>query len=233
MEGLEASVLRVLEIGNLNPNLRLDAEFFGKPALAALHDIRRGAHERVGDICARIQHPIEVKRDYGATGLLTIMAKNVRPNRVDLSDRKFMPPELETTVARNRLAIGDVLVTRTGANFGQVAPWKHDEEAFACADILVVRETAAPSGYLSSFLESCKGKPLVLRGGYGAAQPHIAPRYLADVLVPRFAQIERTVDALVNRSVLRETQAAAALQEAEDTLLEALGARELVSTGTA
>lgn len=174
-------------------------------------------------MCRRIQHPIEVKREYDDDGLLTVMAKNVRSNRVDLADTRYMPDELASTVSRNRLSNGDVLVTRTGANFGQAAPWKRDVEAYACADILILREPFLPSGYLSSFLESKIGKPLMLRGGYGAGQPHIAPPYLANMLIPRLGLVEERVDHIINAASALEEKAVSVLDDAGTTLLAALG----------
>lgn len=223
MKGLEASILRLSAVGDLNPGLRFDAEFFSRPAMMALKEIRRARHDPLRDLCKKIQHPIEVVREYEDEGLLTVMAKNVRSNRAEMSDPRFMPSQLRSVVARNKLNRNDVLVTRTGANFGQAAPWKQDFEAFACADILVLREPSIPSGYLSSFLECAKGKPLVLRGGYGAGQPHIAPPYLADMLIPRFGALEGRVDAVIDRSVQMEGEAASTVQAAEQVLLAALG----------
>lgn len=191
--------------------------------MMALKEIRRARHDPLRALCNKIQHPIEVVREYEDEGLLTVMAKNVRSNRVEMSEPRFMPSQLRSIVARNKLNRNDVLVTRTGANFGQAAPWKQDFEAFACADILVLREPSIPAGYLSSFLESAKGKPLVLRGGYGAGQPHIAPPYLADMLVPRFGALEGCIDAIVDRSVQMEVEAASTVQAAEEVLLDAIG----------
>lgn len=222
LKGLDASVLWLSEAGDLNPGFRIDAEFFARPAMEALAEIRKTRHEPLRDLCARIQHPIEVKREYEEVGLLTIMAKNVRSNRVELSERRFMPSDLRPVVARNRLRRGDVLVTRTGANFGQSASWKRDMEAFACADILVLRDPSVPSGYLSSFLECGKGKPLLLRGGYGAGQPHIAPPYLSDMLIPRFGSLEMRVEAVTDRAVQLEETSAATMAQAEELLLSAL-----------
>jgi len=134
-----------------------------------------------------------------------------------------MPDELLPTVARNRLSNGDILVTRTGANFGQTAPWKRGVDAYACADILILREPSVPSGYLSSFLESRIGKPLMLRGGYGAGQPHIAPPYLANMLIPRLGIVEGRIDQIINSASALEEKAATVLDDAGTTLLEALG----------
>lgn len=226
MEGLDASILRVSEVADLNPGFRVDAEFFARPAMKALAGIRLAQHESLRNLCSRIQHPIEVVREYEDEGLLTVMAKNVRSNRVELSDLRFMPAELRPVVSRNQLCRDDILITRTGANFGQSATWKHDHEAFVCADILVLRKPSIPAGYLSSFLECSVGKPLVLRGGYGAGQPHIAPPYLEDMLIPRFGTLENRVDKVVERSVGLEQEATNTIMQAEQILLSALGIAE-------
>lgn len=223
MEGLDASIVSLSDIPDLNPAHRVDSEFFGKRALASLSKIREGEHTSIGLSCKRIQHPVEVKREYDETGLLTIMAKDVRSNRVDLSDPSFMPRELLPTVERNKLANGDILVTRTGANFGQAAPWKKVSDAFACADILIIREPTIANGYISSFLECRIGKPLVLRAGYGAGQPHISPPYLANVLVPRFSSLEGEVDKAVTEATRLEETARETLEAAEGALTDALG----------
>lgn len=223
MEGLNASIIPLSQIPDLNPNFRIDAEFFAKEALDALARIRARDHAPLQSVCERIQHPAEVKREYEDQGLLTVMAKDVRANRVRLSDPSYMPEQLRRAVSQNRLNSGDVLVTRTGANYGQAAPWKQDLEAFACADILVVRDPKVPSGYLSSFLVSQFGKLLVLRAGYGAGQPHIAPPYLANIPIPRFDELEERVDRTIARSADLEREAGRLLEKAEDQMVEALG----------
>lgn len=149
LKGLEASILPLSEVGDLNPGFRFDAEFFSRPAMLALEEIRRARHDQLRDLCGKIQHPIEVVREYEDDGLLTVMAKNVRSNRAEMSGPRFMPSHFRSIVDRNKLNRNDVLVTRTGANFGQAAPWKHDFEAFACADILVLRDPSIPAGYLT------------------------------------------------------------------------------------
>jgi hypothetical protein len=224
LKGLEVSVVRLSAIDEFNESLRLDAEFFGKFPLHVVSRVKASSHSPVSKIVSKIQHPIEVTREYEDEGLLTIMAGNVRDNFVSLDDQRFMPEAVRSIVAKNRLKFGDVLMTRTGANFGNTAPWKHSEiEAFACADALVFREPSIPSGYLSSYLSSKAGQALIIRGGYGMAQPHIAPSYLQNMIVPRFDDLEQFVDKLVDQSNDLGRTAAASLAEAEATLLAALG----------
>lgn len=122
----------------------------------------------------------------------------------------------------NRLKFGDILMTRSGANYGQTSAWKENDEAFACADILVFRKPKCPSGYLSTFFCTTHGKLIIERGAYGMAQPHIAPTYLEQVAVPRFETLEIAVDDLVNRSVKLKLEQNRFLVAAEQTLLRAL-----------
>ena len=152
------------------------------------------------------------------------MAGNVRDNFVSLDEQRFMPEAVRPIIAKNRLNVGDVLMTRTGANFGNTAPWKNtDVEAFACADVLVFREPSIPTGYLSSYLSSKAGQALIIRGGYGMAQPHIAPSYLQNLIVPRFGILEQGIDDLVDQANRIARSAATSQENAEHVLLNALG----------
>ena len=219
----EISLRRLSEVGDSNSIMRFDAEFFNKAALDALDRIRRNRHNRIGEICDHIQHPVEIKREYVEHGLATIMAKNVKSNRVDFSDLRYMAADKIDKVSKNRLFRDDVVVTRSGANYGRSTAWKYAIEAFACADLLIVRSPTIPSGYLSSFLESEQGSALVLRGGYGAAQPHIAPRYLLDVEVPRFGDLECRIDSIVSRSVSLDVSASQLGRQGDDMLCDLFG----------
>ena len=211
-------------VDEFNESLRLDAEFFGKLPLHVVSRVKNEIHDSISGVVTRIQHPIEVTREYEDKGLLTIMAGNVRDNYLNLDDLRFMPESLRPIVSKNRLNFGDVLMTRTGANFGNAAPWKNKSiEAFACADVLVFRAPSVPSGYLSSYLSSTAGQALIIRGGYGMAQPHIAPSYLQSMIIPRFGALEPAVDTLVDRSSDLSRDAAQRLFDAETALLGALG----------
>ena len=220
---MEVSVVELSALIIGNPAWRLDAEFFGKPALNAMSRVLASRHEILGNMSLRIQHPLEVQREYVEDGLPTVMAGNVRPNRADTTMLPMMDMALAETLERNLLVDGDILLVRTGANYGTVAPWKHKSVAYACADLLVVRAPAAPAGFVSSFLTGKFGKPLVDRCSYGSAQPHISPSYIGLIPIPRFGELEAATDILVGLAVNLESQAQSALAEAETLLLDALG----------
>lgn len=180
-------------------------------------------HELLGDLAIRIQHPLEIQREYVEDGLSTVMAGNVRPNWVDTNTLPMMDAALADTLARNLLVGGDILLVRTGANYGTVAPWKYGLAAYACADLLVVRSPTAPAGYISSFLTGKFGKLLVDRCSYGSAQPHISPGYISLIPIPRFKTLEAEIDRLVDCSVSLEARSRLFLEDAESILLDELG----------
>jgi hypothetical protein len=201
LEGLEISVLSKSAAFIDNPNDRLDSEYFRSDILKSFALIGRCCHERLNEIVERVQHPNEVVRTYEDEGLHIVLAQNVRDNTIEFNERVFMSPTLAPDLAANRLKQGDVLMTRSGANFGQASAWKEDGDAFACADLLVFRQPKCPSGYLSTFFCTSHGKLIIERGAYGMAQPHIAPTYLEQIAIPRFGNLEVAVDGLVNQSV--------------------------------
>lgn len=132
--------------------------------------------------------------------------------------------DLAATIAPNRLQEGDLLVTRTGANFGQAAPWNDEvSDAHACADLLIVRNPRAPSRYLSTYFASREGRQLVLRGGYGGGQPHIAPSYLQIMPIPRFGALEPQIDSVNRQAAVRSREARDFLLSAQHSLESSLG----------
>jgi len=146
----------------------------------------------------------------------------VRCNQLVLGEGSYLDNPGAQFVKRNKLEVGDVVLTRTGANFGQCAPVLFDDELFACADLLIIRKGAISAGYLSTFLNTWQGRLLLDRGAYGAAQPHIAPTYLKNLPIPIFSNLIKPISKLVERSAATRTKGLEALLEAEKYLLNAL-----------
>lgn len=223
LEGLEITVLPESEVFVENPTNRIDSEFLSKDAIASVDLIKRAANQYLKTLVSKIQHPAELTREYAESGLHVVLAQNVRDNLLSFPEKAFMSLSVKAFLAPNRLKYDDVLMTRSGANFGQTACWKLNEEAYACADLLIFRQPKCPGGYLSTFFNTCYGKKLVERGSYGMAQPHIAPNYLEIVRVPRFELIETRVDEFIVKAYCCLANSANLYQAAEQTLLSALG----------
>lgn len=194
LEGLEVTVLKRSEAFLENPGDRLDSEFFLKETLKTFNLIKKVPNEVISNIVTRVQHPRELERNYEDSGLHVVLAQNVRNNYFEFVEKAFMPESVRAVLSANQVDAGDMLMTRSGANYGQTAVWREDAGiAFACADLLIFRKPKCPPGYLSTFFSTSHGRRLIDRGAYGMAQPHIAPSYLEMIRVPRFLALEALV----------------------------------------
>lgn len=201
---------------------RYDAEFYRPEYL------RYAASVAKGDIlsdCVKISHPAEIKRVYEESGIRILLAQNVRANRLDFTVAAYMPFCVEKFLRRNLLAFDDVIMTRSGANFGDTAVYKGSlEPVYACADVLIMKPKGVAGGYISTYFNTDIGRALLTRGAYGAAQPHIAPNYLNEMFLPRIGiENERQIDSVVEAALLKNEESKAIYQEAEALLLHELG----------
>ncbi len=165
---------------------RIDSEFYRPDYLSAKGIAGGKVLKQYGVI---VLHPAEFKRRYSNDGLLILLAQNNRDNYFDWSVKRFVSLELLNHISRNRLEFGDVTITRSGANYGQtsvIGIELEDNKLYACADLLVLRASAIDGHLLSAYFNSSTGKKLLNRGAYGAAQPHIAPKYIKEIPFPEF-----------------------------------------------
>ncbi|MBI2410406.1 MAG: hypothetical protein HYV32_00725 [Candidatus Kerfeldbacteria bacterium] len=211
-----------ITVEDLLKHQRIDAEFFQPKFL--------DAERKVVSFSKKIQikkviHPNEFKRVYQENGLQILLAQNVRDNCLDFSTTMFADPVLKNDLKRNKVNYDDVLMTRSGANFGQTAVYKFENaEIYACADVLIIRSQEIAGGYLSTFLNSKYGKSLINRGVYGAAQPHIAPSYLYSLEVPQLnKEFEIKIDQITNDAFYKQEQSTSLYAQAQQLLLQELG----------
>jgi hypothetical protein len=201
---------------------RMDAEFF-QPHYRQL-SAELAAHPRLGELAPTILHPAEIKRVYADNGVPYLLAQYIKPLLLDCPNPARIPRESAQRIAQNRLQVGDVVMTRTGANYGDCAVYLGEPPEFiASADCLVIRPVEVSGEYLAVWLNTKQGRALVNRGAYGASQPHIAPYYLRTLPVPRLGELEDEVSALVREAYADFARSQTLYPEAESELLAHLG----------
>lgn len=211
------------EVVDADISFRCESEFFKKKIMLAKASIENcPTVSFLTEVAPDIQHPVEITRAYAESGHRMLLAQEVRCNQIVLGEGSYLDNPSAQFVKRNKLKVGDVVLTRTGANFGQCAPVLFDDELFACADLLIIRKGAIPAGYLSTFFNTWQGRLLLDRGAYGAAQPHIAPTYLKNLPIPIFSNLIEPISKLVERSAATRAKGLEAVVEAEKYLLNAL-----------
>lgn len=191
------AVWSLISLGEIENN-RIDAEFYQPKYLEASNkvDTKKLKHYGISVI-----HPSEVKRSYSSDGLQIVLGQNNRNNYYDWSVKKFMPISMNVVLSKNKLHYGDVTVTRSGANYGQTSVITIETEKkdyFACADLLILKTNNISGPLVSTYLNSDVGKKLMVRGVYGAGQPHVAPKYVKEIPFPEYLiRYSEDIDKLI------------------------------------
>lgn len=212
---------------------RLDADYYNRDA-AAIDDIL-GSHplETLGALVEDIVLPNRFKRVFvtggGTPYISSEQIYKVNPEitkRVVHGDKK----PLDDYLVRE----GSLLVARSGQTYGLfgsviLANKRHEGSVISEDIVRVVPKTgpgSARPGYLALALSHpTLGRPLVIRLAFGASIPHLAPKDLATVAVPRLGAVEDAIsDRMEEASLLRmradeeEDTAVAMLDAATDDL---------------
>lgn len=222
---MQYSIVNLQEIPEESSIFRLDSEFFHPKILKTKKTIRSREYSTLRKIGATIIHPLEVKREYEETGIQILLAQNIRDNFMDFSINVFMPKKFEKYLQKNRLEYGDVALTRSGANYGQCAPYLDMPlKVFACADDLVIKKSQIPGTYLSTYLNTSFGKTLIESCKYGGSQPHISPQTLYDIpIYTPSDNLIRKIDIQIKNSFECTKNSETKYTQAQAILLSDLG----------
>lgn len=208
-----------------NAFARLDSEHQLKAHRSAIECVRSNPARQFRDAEFKIIHPHELKREFTEEGgTWFLRTQNVRPMRIDRGNTVFLPSEIARTLKRNVVRRDDILLTRTGANRGDCALFDTDEAPVASSHTFIIRNEGWRHAYLMAFFNSSYGRAQIDKGVYGAAQPEIAPFYLERIWVPLASdKLQGEVTRLIERASAAAARSTAALEEAENSFLGALG----------
>jgi restriction endonuclease S subunit len=224
------AVFNIIKLSELEGAKRLDAEYYKQEYLKVKQKLLQTEFVYFRDLVKEIIHPKEIKREYEEKkqDYLFLLAQNVRPLMLDLSEKKFISEEIAKLMPKNLLEKGDILFIRTGAVGDSTVYTGEPPKVIASAHILIAKPNFRVSPYyLAVFFNTSFGKNLIIRGTYGALQPEIAPNYIKNLPVPIFSRdliikIEKLF--LKSQDLLQESQNL--YSQAESLLLEKLGFKD-------
>ena len=228
MPEIIADNISIINTNELEGTTRIDAEYYQPKYLKVKGNLNH--FKPLKFYTENIIHPHEIKRIYSGYGETFLLTQNVRPLRLDFSTEVFIKEQDVQKLSRNILKVGDVLITRTGANFGDTAFYYNQRERiFASSHVLIVRPNASIDGlYLAVFLNTKWGRKMLDRGMYGGLQPEIAPSYLKTIPIPRFVlTLEKDISQKVIESLKYENLANSLYSQAETLLLEGLNIKSI------
>ena len=224
MEGLEATEKPFSE---LERTWRIDAEFFQRryvhlaERLAKLQcanvtsvaNVSDGNHFSISD--SFVENGIPYYRGQDAVGHFFI--EQSTPNTItrEAFDRPFMK--------RSYLQQGDVLLSIIGT-VGETSLVKTNQEATCSCKLAILRPRNIAPAYLAAYLSSPVGQSLAERWKRGTVQTGLLLEDMDQIFVARFpTAFEKTVVNAVDRAYAALEASRNLLQQAEQTLLHALG----------
>jgi len=219
------AVISVVRLSELEGAKRIDAEYY-QPELSLIKKNLEKIGESLKDLISYIKHPAEIKRIYETKGVPYILAENISKDFwiLQFAEERYISEERARLIPQNKLEIGDVLVTRTGANYGNVCVYLGEPEpAYASAHMIIIRPHEITGEYLATFFNTYFGKKLVKRGWYGSSQPEISPTYLITLPIPRLNDVENEVKLIVRSAYDFLCDSKSLYSQAENLLLEELG----------
>lgn len=219
------SVLLKSEVEKLNDRFRFDAEFLKKEYLTIEEKLTSFNNKRLSEIDYVLIHPTEIKREYvEENGVWFFRTQNIRPLKIEQSNDVFISKQDAEQLKKNLIKRNDIVITRTGANFGQTAIFNTDDIAIGSSHTFILRNNYFNQSYLAVFLNSSFGRKLIDKGMYGGSQPEIAPYYLSNIPIPDFSKLFQTeIEKLITSSYNKIEQSKTLYAQAKQILLQELG----------
>ncbi len=223
------AVWSIVKKSELEGYHRLDAEYY-QPKYLQAYDLVKN-YRPLREHQKKILHPKEIKRIYADddSRIIFLLAQNIKRGYLDFSTIAYISPETAAEIPQNRLEHGDVVLTRTGGNYGDAACYLGvPSPVYASAHCLVIRPKEVSGPLLSVYLNTQIGQMLIKRGVYGSSQPEIAPDYLKTIPIPRFGnEQERSIEELVRSRLVLDQKSDSLYLQAEQLLLDELGFKDL------
>ena len=205
-------------------SMRIDADFFRPDYLEVQRLFERIGSKRLIDFHIEIKHPKEIARRYVNKGILFLRAQNVRPLSVDLTASPvFISEDDAERLKDNTIVYKDILLTRTGANFGQCAIYLETNQAIASSHTFIIKSGGLNPFLLTVFLNTRYGRTMINRGMYGGSQPEIAPYFLKQIPIPAWRRLQNGVERVYLRSQDLIESSKIKYGQAETLLLAELG----------
>ena len=144
--------MKFSEVLEDNEKFRIDSEFFKKEYLLFEDIIKKCRYLQLKNAGCTIKHPAEIKREYVDDGIIFFRAQNLRPMKIDLNNKVYISSNDAEKLFKNTIEKNIILMTRTGANFGDTALYQEELKAIASSHIFMIKNNKFNQAYLSVFL---------------------------------------------------------------------------------
>lgn len=174
----------------------------------------------LGEYIRDISYGASVDNCYTDSGIPLLRIKDLKPNEICSDEIVFLPIEMEKSLLKSRVRIGDVLITRSGTiGVCSVVGEAHDTFAFGSFMIKFELFNISPQ-YVSYLINSFIGKVYFERNKIGAIQGNITIPTIKSLQIPipepqKQIQIVQTIDCIREQAKQLDKEAQAALEHAK------------------
>jgi len=223
------AVFSIIKLSELEGAKRMDAEYYKPEYLEVKQKLYQTRFVYFKSLVKEIIHPKEIRREYEdeKRDYLFLLAQNVRPLMLDLSEKKYISEEKAKLMPKNLLEKGDILFVRSG-NVGDLTIYTGEpDKVIASADLLVGKTTFKYPSYVAIFFNTFWGQKILLRGIYSGLQPHIAPTYIKQIPIPILSiDLMTKIENLFLQAQNLIKESYSLYSQAENLLLEELGLKD-------
>lgn len=226
LKGLEVSELSCAEVLAKNDVFRIDPEYFGKAALAAIHRLSSFGAVPLSSV-ALVTDGIHESLPFVEDGPVRVLsAKHPKDNFVDRTGFETISSEYHERNPRTALQEGDVLLSTVGTigNAAVVTPDLLPANCDRHVGIIRTNKADLSPYFVSTFLVSRYGRIQTIREATGNVQLNLFISKIGELLLPRFStRCEKQITSTVIKAYSTREAAATKMMAAEQTLLKALG----------
>lgn len=124
-----------------------------------------------------------MKKEYVDLGIPFLRSQNVRTNRVDSEDLKFITKDFHKKLSKSKLSSGDIVVVRSG-NVGTSCVIPQDLPDANCSDVLIIKNPLAINSYFGTYYLNSIKDSRVQHEKVGIALTHFNTESLAKLAIP-------------------------------------------------
>lgn len=214
------------ELSDDNEVFRIDAEYFSKSVLLAIHRLQSLNAQPLA-MLATITDGIHTSLPFVDNGNVKVLsAKHPKDNFIDCEQFETITAEFHAANPRTALRENDVILSTVGTIGNSAVVTENILPANSDRHIGIIRTNlGGPNPYfVSTALTSFYGRIQSVRETTGNVQPNLFISKIRRLLIPRFSnEFETVVADQAQQAYAMRRLAAQHLESAEQTLLNALG----------
>jgi hypothetical protein len=227
LDGMTMATITIQNIAGLAYGFRWDPEFYQPVFTACRSKLKRGTG--LSELLRNIRYGVQAEPIYREEGVNYIRALNLAECWIDGEILKIEKEQVPSD--GYILNEGDILITRSGANCGDVGIITRDLKgsSFGSYTILLrLKESINPYAVFA-FLISDTGRLQTLQIRYGSAQPNLSIPYLENLInIPQFGDaLSMHLEKLVRDAIDLAHAQRVLYEEAEAELLGRAGWEDL------